>query len=258
MDRALGHTSVLSPKLPDLSFGRAMQLFFYQWRWTAADREWHAGESSPDREIEPALLLPHALAQWALGHPRDALRLVRRARVIDPLSPLFTLHEASYLLRAGQSDEAAARCQSVIDTHPDWSSAYFSLAEVRRTQGRFDEAIAARRKAHAVRGDSDAELDAALTEATGREGYEDVERVAVRRLELRTLLRRARHAYASPLDFARAYAQLDEADHAFDYLNEALAERSPGLVFLNVDRAWDAIRTDRRFVDAVRRVGLPS
>ena len=178
--------------------------------------------------------------------------------VIDPLSPLLMLHEASYLLHTGQADEAAALVLSVIQTHPDLSAAQFTLAEIRRAQGRFDEAIEARRRGHALRGDSDDELDAALAEAKGADGYAQIEAVAVRRLELRTLQRRARAAYASPLDFARAYAQLDDLERAFGYLGEALAERSPGLVFLNVDRAWDAIRADPRFAAAVTQVGLPA
>jgi tetratricopeptide (TPR) repeat protein len=184
--------------------------------------------------------------------------LIGRARVIDPLSQIFVLHEASYLLYAGQAEEAAARCVAVIDTHPDEWVAYFMLAEVRRAQGRFDDAIAARRKAHALRDDSDDELASALSGAVGKEGYLRIERTAVERVELRTLERRVRKAYASPIDFARAYAQLGEKDRAFEYLDQALAEQSPGLVFLKVDRAWDAIRSDPRFAAAVRRVGLPS
>ncbi len=134
---------------------------------------------------------------------------------------------------------------------------YFSLAEIRRAQQRFDDAIEARRQGHTLQGDSDEELEAVLAEAKGRDGYARVEATAVRRLELRTLERRARRAYASPLDFARAYAQLDDRDRAIDYLGQALDARSPGLVFLNVDRAWDPIRTDSAFRAAVERVGLP-
>jgi tetratricopeptide (TPR) repeat protein len=258
VDHALRQAFTLNPRLPDLSFGRAIQIFFTEWNWPAADREWRAAESAADRDIEPALLLPHALARWALGDARDALRLTQRARVIDPLSPLFMLHEASYLLHTGQAQEAAASCLSVIDTHPEMSAPYFTLAEVRRAQGRFDDAIAARRTAHSLRGDSDDELDTALAEAAGKDGYAQVETIAVRRLELRTLLRRAQKAYASPIDFARAYAQLGETDRAFDFLGQALTERSPGLVFLNVDRAWDSIRADPRFAATVRQVKLPS
>jgi serine/threonine protein kinase len=258
VDRCLDHAAALNPRLADLSLGRGAKIFFSDWDWAAADRAWRIAVSAPDRDIQPEMLLTRALAHWALGEVRQALRLVARARLIDPLSPMFVLHEASYLMYAGQTEEAAGRCLSVINTHPDLSTAYFTLAEIRRAQGRFDEAIAARRRGHALRGDSDDELDKTLAEAAGRDGYARVETIAVRRLELRTLQRRARRAYASPIDFARAYAQLDETDRAFDYLAQALAERSPGLVFLNVDRAWDSLRADSRFTAAVRHVGLPS
>lgn len=258
VDRCLDTVAALNPRLADLMFGRAQKSFYADWDWAGADRAWRTAESAPDRDIQPELLASHALAAWALGHLDQALGLVRRARLIDPLTPMFVLHEASYLLYAGRAEEAAARCLSVINTHPDESIAYFTLAEVRRVQGRFDEAIDARRKAHALSDDSDDDLDAALSGAVGKEGYLRIERTAVERLELRTLERRARKAYASPIDFARAYAQLGENDRAFEYLDQALAERSPGMVFLNVDRAWEAIRSDRRFAAAVRRVGLPS
>jgi serine/threonine-protein kinase len=258
VDQCLVRASALNPRLADLRFGDAMKMFFSERDWVGADRAWRIAESAPDRDIQPELLLTHALASWALGDTGQALRLVRRARLIDPLTPGFLLHEASYLLSAGQADVAGARCLSVIDTHPGKPAAYFMLAEVRRAQGRFDEAIAARRKAHALQDDSDDELDAALSGAAGEEGYLRIERTAVERLELRTLKQRARRAYASPIDFARAYARLDETDLAFEYLDRALAERSPGLVFLNVDRAWDAIRSDARFAAAVKRVALPS
>jgi serine/threonine-protein kinase len=259
VDRCLVRASTLNPRLTDLSFGRAMKQFFSERNWAGADRTWQIAESAPDRDIQPELLFTHALACWALGDTRQALRLVRRARLVDPLSPMFILGEASYLYYAGQADEAAARCLTVINTHPDLSAeAYFRLAEVRRAQQRYDDAIAARRKAHALRGDSDDELDAALADATGKDGYARIEATAVRRLELRTLERRVRRAYASPLDFARAYAQLNDADRTFEYLGQALEEGSPGLVFLNVDRAWDSVRGDQRFAASIRQVRLPS
>ncbi|HEU4890888.1 MAG TPA: protein kinase [Vicinamibacterales bacterium] len=258
VDRCLDRVAALGPRLAASSVGRANKSFYADWNWAAADRWWRIGESAPDRDIVPEALATHALAAWAVGDVRQALRLVGRARVIDPMTPMFVLHEASYLLYAGQAEPAAARCLTVINTHPDESTAYFTLAEVRRAQGRFDDAIAALRKAHALRDDSDDELVAAFDGASGKDGYLRIERTAVERLELRTLVRRARQAYASPVDFARAYAQLGDKERAFEYLDQALAERSPGLVFLNVDRAWESIRSDSRFVAAVRHVGLPS
>ena len=257
-DRCMAQAAALNPRLPALSYARCMKLFFADWNWTEAAREARIAEAARDIDIEPEFLLTHAFAAWALGDAREALRLVQRGRRIDPISEDIVLHEASYLLYTGQAEEAAQRCISVIDTHPDPSAAYFRLAEVRYAQGRFDEAIEAIRKAHELHGDSDEELDTALAEATGEDGYERIQRTAVLRLELPVLRQRARDAYASPLDFARAYAQLGDSDKAFDYMNQALDEHSPGLVLLNVDRAWDQIRADPRFKAAVRRVGLPS
>lgn len=258
VDRCLGRAAALNPRLSDLNFARALKSFFGLWHWRDADRQWQAAEAAPDSDIPPELLLTHALASWALRDPHHALRLVRRARLIDPLSPILMLHESSYLLHVNRSEEAATLILSVIQTHPELSAAQFTLAEIRRAQGRFDQAIEARRRGHALRGDSDDELDAVLAGAAGADGYARLEEVAVRRLELRTLQRRARKAYASPFDFARAYAQLDDPERAFGYMGEALAEHSPGLVFLNVDRAWDAIRADPRFAAAVKQVGLPA
>jgi hypothetical protein len=69
--------------------------------------------------------------------------------------------------------------------------------------------------------------------------------------------RAAANKYTSPLDYARAHARVGDKDEAFRYLDAAFADKSPGLVFLKVDRAWDQIRDDARFRDAVKRIGLP-
>ena len=135
VDRCLGQATALNPRLPDLNFGRALKTFFGLWNWREADREWQAAEAAPDSDIAPELLLTHALASWALGDSHGALRLARRARLIDPLSPLLMLHESSYLLHTGQADEAAALVLSVIQMHPDLSAAQFTLAEIRPRAG---------------------------------------------------------------------------------------------------------------------------
>jgi hypothetical protein len=61
----------------------------------------------------------------------------------------------------------------------------------------------------------------------------------------------------SPLDIARFQAIIGNRDQAFAFLERAFSDRQPGLLFLKVDRAWDAIRDDARFAAAIRRVGLP-
>ena len=98
-------------------------------------------------------------------------------------------------------------------------------------QGRFDEAIEARRQAHTVAGDD--RLAPLFKTARGEAGFRRIDEAWVR-VQLDMLKERERTRYVSPLDFARAYAQLGEKELTFKYLDAAFADRSPGLVFLKV------------------------
>jgi hypothetical protein len=56
---------------------------------------------------------------------------------------------------------------------------------------------------------------------------------------------------------AGAYARLAEPDRAFEWLERAYAERSPGLVHVRELVEFDNLRSDPRFADLLRRIGLP-
>ncbi|MCC6988980.1 MAG: hypothetical protein IT181_08275 [Acidobacteria bacterium] len=70
-------------------------------------------------------------------------------------------------------------------------------------------------------------------------------------------VRAAAGGYVSPLDVARQHARLGEADAAVARFDQAMADRAPGLAMLDVDRAWDPMRADPRFLALRLRVGLP-
>ena len=57
---------------------------------------------------------------------------------------------------------------------------------------------------------------------------------------------------------ATIYAGLGDQEKAFDFLEKAYQERSPDIpYFLKADLRLDPLRSDPRFQDLVRRVGLP-
>ena len=56
---------------------------------------------------------------------------------------------------------------------------------------------------------------------------------------------------------ALVYAGLGENDQAFAWLNKGYAERTHWLVWLKLDPRWDSLRSDPRFQDLLRRMGLP-
>ena len=243
----------LDPDLETSGFEHA-RAFWFDWDWEGAARARERFMRTPVGDFDPQVLRAMAMEHWALGRQAEALKLAKRTRDLDPRSPYLAGLEADYLLQYGQYDAAIALYEYAIRLDPENPNGHFGLAEAHARQGRFDEAIEARRRAHSTAGDD--ALATVLAPARGEQGYRDMERAWVR-LQLGQLKERATTGYVSPLDFARVYAQLGESDLAFKHIDEAFQHRAAGLVFLKVDRAWDAVRRDARFDAAVRRVGLP-
>ncbi|HYN14885.1 MAG TPA: hypothetical protein VES66_03740, partial [Terriglobales bacterium] len=74
-------------------------------------------------------------------------------------------------------------------------------------------------------------------------------------IEVRKAQREA--GYSSAYDIATLYADQGDRDQAFKWLNTAYQERDAGLLGLKTDFLLDPLRSDPRFVELVRKVGLP-
>jgi hypothetical protein len=61
-----------------------------------------------------------------------------------------------------------------------------------------------------------------------------------------------------PFGAAELHGRLGDGDRAYALLERAYAARMFGLLFLNVDPAWDVFRDDPRFRDLLLRIGFPS
>jgi len=53
------------------------------------------------------------------------------------------------------------------------------------------------------------------------------------------------------------YAGLGEQDEAFRWLEKGYEQRSSGMPYLTTDPFWYAMRSDPRYADLLRRIGLP-
>ena len=204
----------------------------------------------------PELLSATAVKLFAMSRMAEATAFVERARAMDPLTPRFAVQHADLLFHQGRADEAARLYEDVLVRAPGDADAWFGLAQLRQDQGKARDAIEARRRAYALVG-APAELTDALKVAVNAADLVRIERIAAE-CEIQACADRARRGeYVSPLDVARAYAQLGERDRAFAYLDGAFEDASPGLVFLNVDRAWAAVRDDARFTAALAAMEFP-
>jgi Flp pilus assembly protein TadD len=134
--------------------------------------------------------------------------------------------------------------------HPDNGAAHLILGRVYEHTGRLSEALEEFQKAK--REESQVpEITASLGLAYGLAGKQ----VEARKI-LASLEDQSKTGYVSSDNMALVYIGLGDRDRAFAWLERALAQRSPYLVWLKVDPDLDSIRSDSRFEDLVRRVGL--
>jgi len=133
----------------------------------------------------------------------------------------------------------------------DWLGHYF-VGVGYEGLGQQLEAISEYQKAVELsHGDTDP--TAALAHAYAASGRRpDAEKI------LSDLLRRSKTNYVSPYMIATIYAGLDDKERAFEFLEKAYQERSSDIpYFLKADLRLDTLRSDLRFQDLLRRVGLP-
>jgi TolB-like protein len=242
----------LDPNLSEARAALAMRRALFDWDFDGAEselRELFAGPRPPLWHTRG-----FALLLWARGKTEEAIVEMERTRRVDPGNVVNTIALGDYQAQAGRPGEAVGLYRAAIEAEPDDPRPYFGLAAVHRSRGDAQEAIENLRKAYELAGED--EGVAALARARTAADY-DAAQAAVARARLAGLRELARERYVSPLELARLEAVAEEREAAFADLEAALAERSPGLVFLDVDHAWDSIRGDPRFASVRRRVGLP-
>jgi tetratricopeptide (TPR) repeat protein len=66
----------------------------------------------------------------------------------------------------------------------------------------------------------------------------------------------ARKRYVPAYSFAILYAAIGDQDEAFRWLEKLYQDRAFDIAYLKVDPFFDKLRSDSRFADLARRVGL--
>ena len=224
-----------------------------EWAWSTAARE-----SRRAVALNPNNAMAH---QWygyllsATGQADAAIAEMQRALDLDPLSPNKQNSLAATLYRAGRYDEALQYFRQVPDPDAVSESRHRRMATIYERKGRQREAMAEWLTGLRLGGKK--ELAAAGEREYRSSGYPEAKRTLLWG-DVREAQGRAKNAYPRPLafDVAADYAQLGETDKAFDWLNRAFREREGAMMYLNVDERLEALRSDPRFKDLVRRIGL--
>ena len=218
------------------------------------DRDWPAAEREFNRAIElnPGYPLAH---QWlglyyeSLGRFDEAIATVQRARELDPLAlpANIALIEAYYFAR--RYNQAIEQGRKTVELYPNAALAHFNLGRAYQQQQMYKEALAEFTRAR--------ELAPKATTLPFL-GYAQA-MVGERDHALNTLAQLRNFAdqgYVPAIYRAVIYTGLKDDDNAFFWLNRAYDEHCDYLVFLNQDPMADNLRSDPRFAELIRRIGL--
>jgi serine/threonine protein kinase/tetratricopeptide (TPR) repeat protein len=220
----------------------------YYWDWAGAGQRYRRA-----LELNPNYAVAH---QWygeylaAVGRHTEAIAAVKRALDLDPLSLIIhaTLGRHAYYF-ARQYDQAIAQLRKTLEMDANFWVAHSFLGWVYARVGRLADALAEFQTARRL--DENLENIAGLGYTHGLSGHADEAGQALE--ELRQI---AEKRYVSPILSAVIAIGLGQHDRAFDWLEKAYEDRAQMLSEIKADPLFDSIRSDQRFADLLRRVGL--
>jgi eukaryotic-like serine/threonine-protein kinase len=179
----------------------------------------------------------------------EAVREVRRAIDLDPLSIRIHAIGTVQLLFSRRYDEAIELAQKGLELEPDSAFILAFQGVAYAEQGRFKEAVDILERA--------ARLDNSLTI---RALQAHVLAVAGRTQQAKALLRHlqdaAKHQYFCPYEIATVYVSLGDHDTAYKLFRKGTDERADCMAWLGVEPWIDSFRSDPRYESLLRDIGL--
>jgi TolB-like protein/DNA-binding winged helix-turn-helix (wHTH) protein/Flp pilus assembly protein TadD len=219
----------------------------FDWDFDSAGKEFRRAI-----ELNPGYATAHHWYAWhlsLLGRYDEAIAEMRKAESLDPLSLIINADLAELLVLAHSYDESIRQSRKTIEMDPNFALAHNQLAQAYLQKHMNDEAVAELQKAVQLSGGSPtvmANLARAYAASGKRSG-------AIKLLS--DLKKRSNSIYSHGSEIAVIYASLGDSDQAMRWLEKSYEERfNPGVL---LRPGFDPLRSDPRFQDLVRRIGLP-
>jgi serine/threonine protein kinase/tetratricopeptide (TPR) repeat protein len=231
-DEASRKALALDDSLPEAHLARGGALSM-AWRWNEAEQEFRRA-----LELNPNSAGAHYFYAFSFLVPEkridQALEEFRIALSLDPLSSIVNTNYATVLMVAHRYPESLAQYQKTLERDPNFGPAHYKLSQLYATTGQFAAAVNEFRKYRDIPGSwsPDAQGYNKLALAAPPED-DDVSAIAV------------------------SFGVLGDRNHALDYLEKAFSNEDDELIFCIRYPALDPIRTESRYADLMKRLGLP-
>jgi tetratricopeptide (TPR) repeat protein len=222
-------------------------MFFFEWNWTAAEEEYRRA-----CELNPGYASAHHWYAWFLMTQKrfeEALAEISLAQKLEPgsLTLATTIGLPFYFQR--NYEQAVEQYHEALEMDPNFTLAHYYLGIALLQMGRHAEGISSLRKVKAVdyQQQVTAQLGCAYASAGRRQEATGM---------LRELDRMRKRGYVSPYMDAMIHAALGQKDEAVGWLERAMRERAPWMVFLQVEPCFDVLRSEQSFRRLIEQLGF--
>ena len=219
----------------------------HRWDWVGAEAEFRRA-----LELDPRYANAH---HWygdylsIRGNHDEALSEAKRAQELDPLNLMISTWLGLRYYLSHNYSAAIEQNRDSVELDPSFAAAHLLLGEDYVQSGTYGKGVNELKRAAALSGSPlyTAQVAVALA-AAGRK--REALRIA-HELEATSSQR-----YVSPYGLAQIYAALNRKDDTFRWLQAAYDDRAVWMGYLAVDPIFDQYRSDRRFQELLRRIGL--
>ncbi|MGI8896978.1 MAG: tetratricopeptide repeat protein, partial [Pyrinomonadaceae bacterium] len=239
----------IDDRLAEAHTAMAAVLMNYDWNLQESNREFERAI-----ELNPNYATAH---HWyarenliIMGQFDRALAEMRRAQELDPLSLIINANFGKAYFNARRYDEAIQQLRKTVEIDESFFVAHHYLGSAYAMKGNSIEALAEYQKARQLNPD-DPHVVALLARHYAISGERDEAQRTLAQLKSM-----ARERYVADYSIALVYAALDEKDQAFELLEKSYRDHTVDMLTLFYDPLIDNLRSDPRFADLQRRVGL--
>jgi serine/threonine protein kinase/tetratricopeptide (TPR) repeat protein len=224
----------------------------YDWDFSGGEAEFRRA-----LELDPSDASAHQWFSETLsymgGRVQESIDEGNQARRLDALSPIIGFQQAQAYAIARKFDKAIELYKKVIADNPAFGIAHWGLGRVYWAERKYPQAI------------QEFEIDAQLAgykndaEAAAMDaGFRSGGWPGALRKAIDVSLAQAKTGKnVSSFHVAELYADLGDKDHAFQWLNTAYERHGHLLYGLRTAFAFDSLRSDPRYAELVRKIGLP-
>jgi len=224
-------------------------VFLYDWNWT--DAEYlikRAIELNPHYSIAHEYYSNFLIAQRRFD---EGLKEMFLAEQLDPVSPRTIIMTAWTLYQTRRYDEALEKAKKAASMSKGNPQALLHLGNTLAATGNLEEAVEALRKS------------AETWSAAGLPRYmlacvrsAQGDRKAVDKI-LNKLIETANESYMKPYFVGMAAVAAGDHDLAFEWFDRAVEERNEWLLWFGTEPKLDAIRSDPRYTEILRKTNNP-